>query len=541
MGKSAQPGERAPDARDLVDVLRGSEARFRAICECAPLGIYVSEIGRGVVYVNPAMQRILGRSQQQLAGTGWQQTVHPDDLPQVLSERRRAYEKATSLSVAARYMRDRHRLVWTQLHAAPMREGASLLGYVGTIEDITEQRELKAQLVVAARLASVGTLAAGVAHEVNTPLAAALGNLEWANARLATLIERCERPSEPPAEAAPGLCQPEVLQRLRELQDPLRDAHDAAQRVRLIMRDLKLFSRPDQREQEPAELKRVLDSAARMAWHELRHRARLVRDYDELPYVHGGEARLGQVFLNLLINAAQAIPEGEADDHEVRLSAHAAGADMVAVEVHDSGAGIASEVLERIFDPFFTTKPQNVGTGLGLAICHRIVSGLGGRIEVESEPTRGSVFRVLLPVAEPVERVKRTPPHAFPPVVGRGRVLVIDDDEALVASMALVLGDQHEVETMTNARAALQRLLAGERFDAVLCDLMMPGMSGMEFHARLSAAHPALADQVIFLTGGAFTGAAQAFLDRVSNARLDKPFAAQELLARVAERILSSS
>jgi len=263
-----------------------------------------------------------------------------------------------------------------------------------------------------------------------------------------------------------------------------------------------------------------------------------VRDYSGLPAVHGSEARLGQVFLNLLVNAAHAIPEGRADQHEVRVHARVAEPGMVMIEVRDTGMGIEPALLERIFDPFFTTKSPSMGTGLGLAICHRIVSGLGGRIEVESEPTRGSVFRVWLPASDVAPESSPLPEQPLGARRGRGRVLLIDDDEQLLSAMALMLRDDNEVHTMTSARAALVRLREGERYDAVFCDLIMPDMSGMEFHARLLEVLPELAERVIFMTGGAVSDSARDFLERVPNTCLHKPFTLRELQAHAGGQVV---
>lgn len=526
------------DERGLLEELRTSDARFRAICEAAPLGIYVSEIPEGVVYVNPAMQRILGRSQDELLGLGWKKYLHPDDSARALADRATNYDKAAAMRVSARYLRNDGTVIWTMLHAAPIVEDGVLRGYVGMLEDISEHKALQAQLVMAGRLASVGTLAAGVAHEVNTPLAVTLSNLEWVAGRLSTVIGQLKQASELPGGGPHDAVDTKgYAGQLQALTGPLKDAFDAAQRVSVIMKDLTLFSRPEATEQSTANLQRVLASATRMAQHELRHRARVVHDYGELPSVQGSEARLGQVFLNLLINAAHAIPEGRTDDHEIRINARVSEPDMVMVEVRDTGVGVEPNMLERIFDPYFTTKPQNIGTGLGLSICHRIVTDLGGRIEVESEPDRGSVFRVLLRTADAVDSVGPAPEQPLEVTPRRGRLLVIDDDEQLLRSMSMLLGDDNDVDATASAAAALARLKAGESYDAILCDLMMPDMDGMQFHAELSQVLPQLADQVIFLTGGAVNNSVRDFVQRVPNVCIDKPFDFEALKALLAERI----
>ena len=257
--------------------------------------------------------------------------------------------------------------------------GRRLLG--GVSLDITDRKAMQAQLVVSDRLAAVGTLAAGVAHEINNPLAFVLSNLSFLSGELQGVAR----------ELPPG--------RTAEMEEVLREASDGAHRVRQIVRDLRTFSRGDDEIATSVNLQSVLESAITMARGELRMRAQIVREYRDVPLVEGNEGRFGQVFLNLLINAAQAIPPGKPERHEVRIVLRQAG-DRVVVEIHDTGVGMSPEVRARIFDPFFTTKPVGEGTGLGLSICHGIVTGFGGEITVESEEGRGSIFRVALPVAQ---------------------------------------------------------------------------------------------------------------------------------------------
>ena len=384
-----------------------------------------------------------------------------------------------------------------------------------------ERRRIEEQLVVSDRMVSVGTLAAGVAHEINNPLATVLANLELATREATDLIrEFGEHP------------------RLMELRDELRDAREAAARVRVTVRDLKIFSRADDDSHAPIDLQRVLESSIRMAWNEVRHRARLVKDYQPAPSVEGNEARLGQVFLNLIVNAAQAIPEGSADRNEIRLSIRK-GQGEVLVEVSDTGLGMPPEVLKRLFQAFFTTKPIGLGTGLGLSICQRIITSLGGRITVESEVGKGSIFRVHLPPAQTVAQAAANPqmPKSEPPPVRKGKVMTVDDEPSLLLAVARALSPQHEVIQAERARDALERIKTGERFDVILCDLMMPEMTGMDLHAELLRVAPEQALRMIFLTGGTFTVRARTFLDQVPNMRIEKPFDVSALRALVAERV----
>src|SRR4029079_12566875 len=182
-----------------------------------------------------------------------------------------------------------------------------------------------------------------------------------------------------------------------EAGEGLAEARQGAERVRNIVRDLRVFARGDEEQSGPVALRRVLDSSINIAWNEIRHRARLVKDYGDTPMVEANESRLGQVFLNLLLNAAHAISEGETERNEIRVSTRTDGRGHAIIEIRDTGGGIPPDIRDRIFDPFFTTKAAGEGTGLGLWICSGILSALGGEISVDSDVGRGSTFRVMLP------------------------------------------------------------------------------------------------------------------------------------------------
>ncbi len=409
--------------------------------------------------------------------------------------------------------------VWLSASARPWRDDkGETRGRVSVFRDVTREKATRTHLMASDRMASVGLLAAGVAHEINNPLTSVMTNLELAQ------TEVLDRALAGDTNAA------------KELRDMLADATEAASRVKVIVRDLKVFSRDEESQTESVDLKKVLDSTLRMGWNEVRHRAQLVKDYDDAGLVVGSESRLGQVFLNLLVNAAQAIPEGNAEGNSVRVSARHTANGMVAVEISDSGVGIPAENLRNIFLPFYTTKAPGVGTGLGLAICHGIVKGFGGEIEVESEPGVGTTFRVLLQTGrrDAIATVPE-PPAPSPLLDQKARVLVIDDEPLMISSIRRVLRNQHEVTSTTRADEAVEWLRAGQHFDVILCDLMMPQMTGMEFYAALTELGQDLTDRVVFLSGGAFTAAARAFLDTIPDQRLDKPFDPIRLRALVAE------
>jgi signal transduction histidine kinase len=389
-----------------------------------------------------------------------------------------------------------------------------------------EQTRIRERLMISERMASAGMLAAGVAHEINNPLAIAALNLDMNSEALARAIERANEMKARGSGAAAILGQ-----ELLDLDAPLQDAREALKRIRDIVRDVKLFSRQDDEMVTTVDLRRVVDSSARMAWNEIRHRARLVKQYGDVPLVRANESRLGQVLLNLLVNAAQAMPESQASRNEIRVTTRTAEDGQAIVEVSDTGSGIPKENLERIFDAFFTTKPLGVGTGLGLAICRGIVVDLGGHIEVESEVGKGTLFRLVLPAGcESATVVKAA---RADPVGIRSRVLVVDDEVALGRALSRKLSARHDVTVLTGGAEAVACLASGARFDVILLDVMMPDMSGMRVHQEFQVIAPDQAARIIFLTGGAFSASAREFLDRVPNPRLEKPVETTTLLALI--------
>ena len=389
-------------------------------------------------------------------------------------------------------------------------------GAIGVSLDVTERAKAQARLVQAERLASMGTLSATVAHEINNPLTYILGSLELVAAGLAGAAA--------------------TLPRAGELARHIENAREGADRVRRIVLGLQAFSRQDDDRTEPTDACAVLERALDMTGNAIRHCARLVRHLERVPLVLANTLRLGQVFVNLLMNACQAIPEGQADLNEIRVRASFdAEKQVVIIAVEDTGIGIPPELQARIFEPFFTTKPLGVGTGLGLSICHGIVEGFGGKIELESVVGRGTIFRVQLKADGATSvRAAAPPSRSAAAPVRRGRVLIVDDDERVARSLALLLHREHDVEVSTEPRAAAGRVLAGERFDVILCDLMMPKMTGMELYALVAERVPEQAERFVFVTGGAFTPAADAFVHRMSNILLQKPYDIESLNAALA-------
>ncbi len=391
-------------------------------------------------------------------------------------------------------------------------ERGQTVGGVVVFRDVTERRQLEDRLAQQERLAAIGTLSAGMAHEINNPLAFVLTNVTFAVESLPELRTRVRGLGGAEAEA--------IAMRLAELEEALADASEGSKRVHRIVHDLKRFGRLDVAETTTLELSHVIDSAIRLTDHMVRHHARIRRVYGMTPFVEANEGQLGQVFTNLLVNAAQAVGEGAVDSKEIIVATFTDDAGRAVAEVRDAGPGIPPELQRRIFDPFFTTKAVGQGSGLGLSIAHSIVAASGGELSLESVHGRGATFRVTLPPAR-----LRAAPAAEPLGVRgrRGRVLVVDDEPAIGRAMTRALQRDHDVFVVHDAREALPTIAAGAVFDVIFCDVMMPGMTGMEFFEALRDANPELARRIVFVTGGAFTAQTQAFLDSVRNATMTKP------------------
>ncbi len=377
--------------------------------------------------------------------------------------------------------------------------------------DCTQRRSLETRLVLADRMASVGTLAAGIAHEINNPLAYVKLNLALVTDELACTD------TTPTVQAA------------------LADALEGADRVQKIVGGLKVFARSDSQEGSAIDVGRALELALRITSNELRHRGRVTTDYAALPPISGDESRLGQVLINLLVNAAHALPEDAMERNEIRFATRTDDLGRGVIEIADNGRGMAPEVLKRVFDPFFTTKPVGEGTGLGLSICLGIIGSLGGTLTAESTLGVGSTFRILLPASKEVP-VKRAEPELAPRSVAAAsgpRVLIVDDDDRLRDSLGRMLARSHHVVLARSGEEALGMLERGETVDAILSDLMMPGMTGMELRDQIERRLPRLASKMIFMTGGAFTDETRQFVDTLGDECLEKPFELAVLRARL--------
>ena len=406
------------------------------------------------------------------------------------------------------------------------------------VRDVTDLKHLRAHLAQSDRLASLGMLAAGVAHEINNPLSYVLYNLDLlskslgqATSALSTCRVALSRDLDDRVRDSLGdaltIPEPESLEELVELAT---EAHNGANRVREIVRDLKSFSRVGEDRRGLVEIRSAIESAINMAYNEIKYRASLVKDYGEVLSVLASVGRISQVVLNLLVNAAHSIDEGNVEKNQIRIRTYRER-DMAVIEVSDTGCGIPTDQLEHLFDPFYSTKENGIGSGLGLFICHNIVSSYGGRIKVESLVDKGTCFRVFLPIPSPEQVLREEPKQPAPDDTPfrRGKILVVDDD-LLVAKMFTRILAQHEVSVATSGSQAKSILQQSHDFDLILCDLLMQRTTGMELYTWLQDNQPELCQKMVFATGGSFTQRSKEFLESISNPVVEKPIDEKRLL-----------
>ncbi len=522
LSESVAPGSAAtppplllPPASNATSGEWHVDSAHRTLLDNLPVLVFRHSVRRKrLTFVNKAWERMLGRPLAEAYEHGLARAL-PDDVARAeltVSIARAAAGEEIPWSDVVFVAADERR-VTVRLMLYPVLDGrGEVEGVEGIGRNVQAEVDARRKLIQNDRLASIGQLAAGIAHEINNPAAFVALNLQH-------LTRTYPRIRDGLADAATQA----------RFEETLAETSVGVQRIVSTINELKLFARiPEGAFSTPVDINRLITSAIVLTKSEIRHRASLVTDLDDgLPLLPGDHARLGQVFVNLLFNAAQAIPKGDVAHHSVRIETRAVR-DRIRIRITDTGVGIPPEVLPRIFDPFFSTWTHG-GTGLGLAISADVVREMGGSIEVESHPGHGSIFTVELPVRD-VEDLNAEHPH----LADGGHVLIIDDEPVLAAAMARHLGTRFDVQLAHDGPEAL-RALEFTDFDLVLCDVRLPGVSGMELFETAILTRPGLAGCFVFVTGDPLDDALREFVARHRIRVLEKPFDASDL-DRIVER-----
>jgi PAS domain S-box-containing protein len=493
------------------EALRASETAYRELVEDINDVIYATDPAGVITYISPAIERVMGYASSEAVGQPVESFVHPDDVPAV---RRRFAELA-----AGRFSVNEYRVVtkngedrWVRISSRPTMEDGTLVSVHGVLADITdwkqaeeEARRLQAQLLQSQKLAALGEIISGIAHELNNPLAAVVA--------YAQLMQERELPREAAGDASA--------------------VAESALRASRVVQNLLAFARHQEPRRTPLPINEVVEEVLRLRAAHLSAGGIDVatQPAPDLPPVLADRHQLEQVLLNLVNNAERALLDAPGR-RQLSLSTQAAG-DWVQLRVADTGVGIPEDLLDRIFEPFFTTREAGQGTGLGLSICQAIISDHDGRISVSSRLGEGTEFLIELPAS--TEPLVAEAPEGLPAVSFAGRRALIVEDELLVRlPLARMLEEMGlEVASAGDAEAALQILTGGER-EVIVCDMKMPGMDGRAFHDEVRRRWPSLARRFVVCTGDVLNPDTVAFAEAIGAPLLAKPFLAEDVRAAVA-------
>jgi PAS domain S-box-containing protein len=498
------------------EALRQSEEKHRTILEEMDEGYYEQDLASNLTFVNDSMSRLLGYSREELIGMDYRVYVPAHDVKRRYEAWNKVYRTGKPLRwISLGNIRKDGTLRFVEDSVLPLRnDKGEIIGFRGVSHDVTqrkqaeeERRQLEQKAQVTSRLASVGEMAAGVAHEINNPLTGVIGYAQL-------LMDRGDIPSD--------------------IRSDLAAINDGAQRVASIVKRLLVFSRQVKPERRDVDINELIESTLALRAYHLRvnNIKVTIQLAPDLPETVADPGQIQQVLLNLIVNAetemklargkGKLLIKTEKVDNTIRIS------------FKDNGPGIAKKNLDRIFDPFFTTREVGQGTGLGLSLCHGIVAEHNGKIYAESKPGKGATFIVELPVVTEAEQPKPSEPVVEQPEkVVKAKILVVDDEKVIMDLVKRVLaGEGYEVETVDNATDALKKI-EGKRYNLVLIDIKMPGMDGVELYKRIQKIAKSLARRVIFITGDIMGADTEKFLSETKVAHIDKPFDAEQLSREV--------
>jgi PAS domain S-box-containing protein len=505
----------------MMEALRRSEERYRTMLDEMEEAYYEVDLTGNFTFFSDALCRQLGYSREEIMGLSYRVYTPPENAKKVFEVYNTVYRTGEPLkSFASSQIKKDGTRVYTEDSIFPLRdEEGKIIGFRGISRDVTdrkqrdeERKQLEQKAQFASRLASVGELASGVAHEINNPLTAVIGYAHL-------LLDRKDIPADIKRDV-------EVI-------------NEGAQRVAGIIKKLLVFARQTKPERTYVDVNEIINTTLELRAYSLQsNNIKVILQLNpELPMTVADPGQLQQVFLNLIMNA----------ETEVKL-VHGGGklsirteqiGDNIRVSFKDNGLGIAKENLERIFNPFFTTRKVGQGTGLGLSVCHGIVTEHKGRIWAESQLGKGASFIVELPIVneskqlempEPVVRETRKAVKA--------RILVVDDETVIQQFVSQILTEEgHEVEAVDSAEDALEEV-NNKKYQAIMLDIKMPGMSGIELYQHFQKTSPPLADKVVFITGDVMGPRTIAFLSKTKAPYIIKPFDATQLKAEI-NRILT--
>ncbi len=507
----------------MMEALRLSEERYRTMLEEMEEAYYEVDLAGNFTFFNDALCRQLGYSREELISMSYKVYIPPESRRQVFGVYNSVYRTGEPYKLfnTSQIKKDGTR-IQTEDSIFPIRnEEGVIVGFRGISRDITdrkraeeERKQLEQKAQFASRLASVGELASGVAHEINNPLTAVIGYAHL-------LLDRKDIPADIKRDV-------EVI-------------NEGAQRVAGIIKKLLVFARQAKPERTHVDINEIITTTLELRAYSLQSsNTKVILQLDpELPMTVADAGQIQQVFLNLIMNAEAEVKQVHGGG-KLAIKTEQVG-ENVRISFKDNGLGIAKENLERIFNPFFTTRKVGQGTGLGLSVCHGIVTGHKGKIWAESQLGKGATFIVELPIVgetksaevpRPIVRETRKAPKA--------KILVVDDDLMVRQFVSEILAEEgHEVRAVDSAEVALEEVNNNKEYQAIMLDIKMPGMSGIELYRHFQKLSPGLADKVVFITGDIMGANTMSFLSKTRAPYVIKPFDAKQLKTEI-NRVLAS-
>jgi PAS domain S-box-containing protein len=509
------------ESKRVEEELRDREAKFRYLFEHSQIANALVGLDGKIIDVNQAAADFYGYDKDEIIGKNLLEFIAPESKTKVTEAFAHGlvHTHADPLEVEA-ITKEGKRTFFFPGGYHTLFEGGKETGFLISVVDITqrkraeeERRQLEQKAQFSSRLASVGELAAGVAHEINNPLTAVIGYASL-------LLDRKDIPGD--------------------IRRDLEVINVGARRVAGIVGKLLVFARQTKPERKYIDINEIVSATLDLRAYSLQSsNVKVILQLDpDLPKTVADPAQLQQVFLNLIINAETEIKLGHGGG-KLAIKTEKIGDNFIRISFRDNGLGIDKKNLDRIFDPFFTTRKVGEGTGLGLSVCHGIVTEHKGRIWAESQLGKGATFIVELLVVAADEQLELPEPVVEEAQkVAKAKILVVDDETVVSQFVNEILTDEgHEVEAVDSAEKALEKV-KGEKYEVIMLDIKMPGMSGIELYRYFQQTSPTLAERVVFITGDVMGASTTAFLSKTKVPYVIKPFDAGQVKTEI-NRVLA--
>lgn len=525
-----------------------SEQRYRSLVDNASCGIFVTNQKNEIIEINKRGEILLNADKKFILGKKLIDFILSEDRPYVESQLIKLLEHKTIELGEFRMVPMNHSSVRNvEVMGVEVKLPKETL-LLMVITDVTERNQLRTQALLNDKLVTVGTLTAGIAHEINNPITSIIANLSFLTSHLASFkntVSELQKLTgndvllkDKMEQLNKFIAKQENERSFEKFNDAINDATEAAKHMQDIVLDLKSFARTDTAETVAINLNDVLKTAITMANPIIKNHAMLNKELaSDIPLLKLNKGKLHQVFLNLLVNAAQSIPQGQTDKNQIGVVSKIEG-QSIRIDISDSGSGIPPELLSKIFDPFFTTKAAGSGTGLGLTICREIINKFGGDITVESTVGKGTTFSVFLPLqlkASDTIKTAMIEESEDAPIIKKS-LLLIDDEPLLVKGLQRILETFHDVMIAGGGKEALDIITKNNlHFDVIVCDLNMPEINGADIYRFIAEHYPGREKDIIFVSGGVYTQNLMDFMAKIDNKHLEKPFPSSQILKLINE------